>query len=252
MMDDAEGFCGHPVPASVGHNGGPPLTPYETVRDRVEDLHGECKLWLDGAKVETQEHADGIANLLAMLRAATKDTDSARKVEAEPFDLGKAEVQARYKPILTKAEQAEKACKAALAPWLKKKADEVEAEARSAREEAERKKRAAEEAMRASDATNLSAREAADALLKDAKKAATVASKAERQTATAGGFAGKAAGLRTTYKPKIEDAVVALRWAWGAYPEEMKGCALTLAVREVAAGKLEIPGFAIEKVTSVV
>lgn len=252
MNDIAEDFCGHELSPPIGHNSPPAPTPYEAARDRIEDLFGEATLWLDGAKVDSQDLADGIANLLTELRKAAKEADAARKVEAEPFDLGKAEVQARYKPILTKVEQAEKACKAAMAPWLKKKADEIEAAAKAAREAADRKKREAEEAIRATDASNLAARAAAEELVKAAKRADTAANKAERTTATAGGFAGKAAGLRTTYKPEIKDAVAALRWAWGAYPDDMKTCALMLATKEVAAGKREIPGFVIEKVTSVV
>lgn len=253
-MDIAEEFVGHELPPPVGHNNPPEPTPYEAARDRVEDLYGEATLWLDGAKVDSQELADGIANLLTELRKAAKEADGARKVEAEPFDLGKAEVQARYKPLLTKIEQAEKACKAAMAPWLTQKAAEIEAAAKAAREAADKKRREAEEAIRATDASNLAARAEAEAKLKDAKKAETVASKAERTTATAGGFAGKAAGLRTTYRPVFakDGEVEALRWAWKTYPEEMKGCALVLAAKEVAMGKREIPGFTIEKVTSVV
>lgn len=257
----AEGFCGHPVTASVGPasqevgaNNPPEPTPYEAARDRVNDLFGEASLWLDGAVVDSQELADGIGNLRSDILKARKAADEARKVENEPFDAGKAEVQARYNPLLKKADQATDACKAALKPWLDKKDAEIAAAAAVAREEADRKRREAEAAIRAADATNLAAREAAEALLKDAKKADTVASKAERATATAGGFAGKSAGLRTTWKARIADGqeVEALRWAWKTYPDEMKGCALTLAAREVAAGKHEIPGFVVEKFTSVV
>lgn len=246
-MDTAEQFVGHELPPAPGHNNPPEPTPYEIARDRVEDLYGEATLWLDGAKVDSQELADGIANLLSDLRKAWKAADEARKIENEPFDLGKAEVQARYNPLLKKAKQAEDACKAANEPWLKKKADEIEAAARAAREEADRKRREAEEAIRAADATNLAARNAAEELVKAAKKAETVANKAERTTAKAGGASGKSMGLRTTWKPVLTDAFRAAKHYWETDRQEIEGLLLVLAARDVASGKREIPGFEVQE-----
>ncbi len=249
---NAEAFCGHPLPPPQGHNTPPEPTAYELARDRIEDLWGEALLWMDGAKVDSQEMADGIANLLAELRKAEKDADAARKAEAEPFDLGKAEVQAKYRPLLTKTEQASKACKAAVAPWLQAKAEAIEAKAREAREEAERKTREAQEAIRAADVANLTERAAAEVLVKAAKRAESAAIKSARETATAGGFGGRAVGLRRTVKPKIVDEIAALRWAWKAYPENMLCTVLILAEKEIRAGKREIPGFDIQEEVSAV
>lgn len=254
MMDAkaAEGFCGHPVTASVGHNNPPEPTLYEAARDRVEDLYREASLWMDGAKVEDQDLADGIANLLSDLRKAWKAADDARKEENEPFDAGKAEVQARYNPLLKKAKQAEDACKAANEPWLLKKKAEVEAAAKAAREEADRKRREAEEAIRATDAANLAARAAAEALLKEAKRAETVANKAERTTAKAGGATGKSMGLRTTWKPVLTDSFSAAKHYWETDREQIEGLLLVLAARDVAEGKRTIPGFEVQETFSAV
>src|SRR5260221_116793 len=123
-----------------------------------DDLYGEASMWLDGATVDSQQLADGIANLLAELRKARKLAEDNRKVEKKPHDDAAAEVQSRYKPLLDKADLAAEACKKAVAPWLQKKADEIEAKAKAAREEADRQRQAAEAAIRASDAANLAER----------------------------------------------------------------------------------------------
>ena len=110
--------------AGIGHNGGPLPTAFEKAEAEVSKLYEEASLWLDGAKVDSQELADGIANLLNMLRAAEKSADTARKAEKEPhLEAGRA-VDAQYKPVLERAKLAADACKKALAPWLQK----VEAE----------------------------------------------------------------------------------------------------------------------------
>src|SRR5260221_163109 len=196
--------------AVAGGNNPPEPTPYEIAAAKVNDIYGEAALWLDGTVVENQETADGIANLLAELRKARKLAEETRKAEKEPHDKLAAEVQARFKPLLEKADLAAEACKRAVAPWLQKLAAEQERVARLARDEADRKQREAEDAIRATDAANLAERAAAEALVKDAKKANVVANKAERVTATAGGAFGKATGLRTVWIAILADAGAAL------------------------------------------
>ena len=251
-MSLAEQFAGRSLPRAIGDNGPPPPTPYEAARDTIEDLWGEASLWLDGAKVDSQELADGIGNLLAMLRKAAKDADAARRDENKPFDDGKAEVQARYKPILTKAEQAEKACKAALQPWLQKKADEIEAKARAAREEADRKRREAEAAIRAAGAADLAARAEAEAKIDAAKQADIMARKAANTTAKVGGLEGRSSGLRSTWKPELTDGVAAARHYWSTQRQEMETFLLILAAKDVAKGSRDIPGFEIKETRTVV
>ena len=54
------------------------------------------KNWLDGEPIASAEQADKVSLLLDMIRKAEKAADESRVKENEPFDLGKAEVQARY------------------------------------------------------------------------------------------------------------------------------------------------------------
>lgn len=231
--------------AVIGGNS-PPPTPYEIAQKAVEDIYSEASMWLDGATVDSQELADGIANLLAELRKARKLAEDTRKVEKKPHDDAAAEVQHRYKPLFDKADLAAEACKKAVAPWLKKLADQIERKAAEARAEADRQQQAAQDALRAADATNLAERAKAEALVTAVKKANTVANKAERQTATAGGAHGRAMGLRTVLVTRMTDKSAAAKHYWASAREEMTDFLQGLAERDVRAGKREIPGFTVE------
>ena len=118
--------------AKIGHN----LSPFEISKQAIEDLYEEAKQWLDGEPVSTEDQASALNTLQTRIREATKDAEKNRKEEAKPFDEGKAEVQARYKPILAKADEADSAVKAALKPYLLALAKKQEEDARKAREEA--------------------------------------------------------------------------------------------------------------------
>ena len=232
--------------ASIGGNMPPEPTPFEKADAEVSKLYDEAKLWLDGAKVDSQPLADGIANLLNMLRAAEKSADAARKAEKEPHDKAAKAVDAKFKPILEKAKLATDACKKALTPWLAHLEAEKAAKAEAARREAEEKRRAAEEAIRARDAANLEQTASAEALLKEAQKAERAASRAENDTAKAGhGALGRAVSLRTVHTPVMTDPRAAVLHYWTANRDEMVALLQTFAERDVRAGKREIPGFEI-------
>lgn len=232
---------------TIGHNQPPEPTPFELASQEVEKLYGEAKLWLDGEEVDRQEMADEISKLLNMIRAAKKTADTARKDEKKPFDDGAKEVQARYKPLLDKADLAADACKKALAPWLQKLQRESDELAERARQEAAEKARAAQEAIRNTQADNLAEREAAEALVKEAKDAETAANKASKATAKASGGVGRATSLRTTYTPVIIDPVLAASHYWKHAQKEIEELVLSLAKADVRAGVRNIPGIEIRE-----
>lgn len=243
-----------PVPvveAGIGHNLPPEPTPFERVEKRIGDLYGEAALWLDGAMVETQAHADGIGNLLNLIREAEREADEARKAENKAFDDGKAAVQKKYAPLIanTKTEKgktvlAAEACKKALAPYLAKLEAEKAEAARIAYEEAQAKRLAANEAMRASNAANLEQRAAAEVLVKEAARAEFVAKATGKDTATVGSI-GRAISLRTTYAPVMTSLTEATRHYYVSVPDEFRAFVQQLAERDVRAGRREIPGFTI-------
>lgn len=236
--------------AVIGHNM-PPMSPFEIAEKAVNDIYGECMLWLDGKTIDTKDLADGVGNLLTEIRKAEKLADDTRKSEKAELDERVKEIQARYNPLIGdtktvkgKTVLAATACKAALQPWLEAEAARVAEEARIAREEAERQRQEAEAALQGSTANNLAERAAAEELLAAAKKADAAANKVERQTATAGTF-GRAIGLRTTHTVEIDDPVTAARHVWEVAREEMLLFLTGWAERKVRLGKRSIPGFTI-------
>lgn len=223
--------------ATIGHNS----DAFTVARDTVNDALAEARLWLDGAAVADQDQADGLAGILDMLRKASKAADEARKLEAKPFDDGKAEVQARYKPLLTDADRAIDAVKAALAKWQAEQKRIADEAARIAREAADKAAREAAEARRAADLANLAEREAADAKLAEAERLAKAADKAEAAPVGAKGmFAARRTALVTTRVPvELIDGKAALQWAMRNVPDDLTEWLLQQAKRHKAG---DVPG----------
>lgn len=231
--------------ARIGHNQ-PPKTPFEEVVGAIDLLHTEASNWLDGEGVENQGQADAVSKLLDEARKAKKAADEARKVEAKPFDDGKAEVQARYKPLLAKADTIADLCKKVLAPFLaKQEAEKREAE-RIAREKAEAARDAAAKAYAEAKGTDLAAKEAAEKLIADAKRAEAEAAKAEKDKGAAKGGA-RAVTLRSVYTPVITDLKAAARHYWGRDRRSIEAAIMELAKRDVRNGIRTIPGVRVDE-----
>jgi len=230
--------------ATIGHNNPPEPTPFERAEAQIIALFDEAKNWLDGEGITSQAQADDVSKLLDMIRKAKKAADEARAEEKRPYDEAAKEVQERYKPLLTRCDLAADAAKKALAPYLAKIEAEKRAKAEAARREAEEKARAAQEAIRAAALTDLAAREKAEALIQDAKKADAAAKRAENDKAHAKG-GSRAVGLRTTYRPVMTDGREAARHYWIERRADVEAFFLSLAEKDVNAGKRSIPGFEI-------
>jgi len=227
-----------------GHNNPPQPTPYELSAQEITDLYAEAKLWLDGEKVTTQEQADALNTLADRIRKAGKLADDRRVEEAKPFDYGKKEVQARYKPIIEQADKAVDAVKAALKPYLLELERQQQEKARIAREEAEAARAAAMKAMQERDAANLEQAEAAEALVRASKQADLDAIKADNAKAHAKGE-GRAAHLRTVWRAKMTDPHKAAAWVWKERNAELVAFVQDLADKAVRSGVRSIPGFEI-------
>lgn len=238
----------------MGHNN-PPVeiesTPFEMSEVEIGDLYAEAKNWLDGEPVTTQAQADGLSKLIDDLRKAGKLADERRVEENKPFDDGKAEVQARYAPLIAdtksvkgKVPLAVDMAKKALAPWLQKLEDEKQAAAKKAREQADAKMKAAQDALRSSQVADLEKREAAEALIREAEKADAAATKAESSKAHATG-GSRAMGLRSVWRAEMTDARAAAAHYWVTRRGDVDAFFQGLADADVRAGKREIPGFMI-------
>jgi hypothetical protein len=227
---------------TIGHNNPPEPTPFEAITVHLDDLLIEARNWCDGEPIETQGQADAVNLLIEELRKGQKALDAARKDEAKPFDDGKAEIQARYNPILKKADIATDACKAALKPFLVALEAHKQAKADEARRIAREAQEAAQAASRAADTANLEAREAAEELIAKASAAEAQAKQAEGAKAHAKG-GERASGLRSYYRPELMDVTIAVKHFWKINPEAFEALVIDLAKKEVQSGKRQIPGF---------
>lgn len=232
----------------IGHNN-PPPTPFDAVEARTNDLYHEAKMWLDGDEVTSEEYAEQITTLLNMLRQTGKQAEEARTEEKAPhLEAGRA-VDAKYKPITGMIDKATKACKAAMAPWLKKKADILAAEQEEARAKAAAAQAKAQAVMQAAAQDDLQEREDAERAVDAAKEAEKQSSKLNNTRSTTKGAVGRAVGLRTYYEPELIDGTAAARHYWQTQTgrEAINELLMKLARQDVSAGKREIPGFIVHE-----
>lgn len=248
-----------PPERGIGDNGAPAPTPFEAIKTHIDDLYDEAVGFLDGEPIDSQGQAEAVGNLLNMIREAEKVADQARVQENGPFDAGKAEVQARYAPLIGntktvtgKTVRAADACKAALKPWLTKLEAARVADAQAKAAEAARLAEVAAAAVRETNAADLAGREQAEGMVKDAMRASRDAARADNDTAKVSGGYGRAASLRTTHTPVLMDGVIAARHYWETRRDEFEQFIIGLARTDVAAGKRAIPGFNVIEETKVV
>lgn len=220
-----------------------PAEPAVLFAEEVDDLLLEARNWLDGKPIENEQQAEAVSSLLNRLRRVAKDADEARKVEKKPHDEAGKAVQAKWTPIIGKAELATSTAKQALAPWLQKIEDDNRAKADAARAEAERMAALAREAHQRATG-NLEAQKDAERLLKAAKAAEKDAARAEKQKAHATG-GERAVGLRSVWTPTLTDSCAALRHYRERQPEDLKSWLVEQAERDVRSGARSIPGFTI-------
>lgn len=212
-------------------------------KEEVDDLLLEARNYLDGEPITSEEQAEAVSSLLNRLRRVAKDADEARKTEKKPHDDAAKAVQAKWTPIISKAELATTTAKQALAPWLRAVEEKQRAETEAARLEAERLAQVAVEA-RQQAAGDFQAAEDAERLIKVAAAAERDARKADRAKPLAKG-GERAIGLIDRYTPELTDPVEALKHYKAAQPDALKAWLQDQAEKDVRAGVRNIPGFTI-------
>ncbi len=216
-----------------------------TIFDEVENFLETC------ANATTQaidaERAGFLRKLQRDELALRKKIEAAHKVEKEPHLRAGQEVDAKYKPLLTKAAEAIKAVTTALTQFMETEDARLRAEARAAREAAEEAERRAaalaQEAAAQEDPFEAfdQGEEARRAEAEAAALARQVAAPVKVNVVSADG--GKAAGLRTVgWFVTVTDPSEFV----GHYAERMEVLDLCkkLAEREAKAtqGQAKIPG----------
>lgn len=221
-----------------------PAEPAVLFAEEIDDLMLEAKNWLDGEPIAHEQQAEAVSSLLNRARRVSKDADEARKVEKKPHDEAVKAVQAKWTPLIAKADLAATTAKQALAPWLVKVGEQQSAAADVARWEAERLAAIAAEAHR-NAAGNLEAAEDAERLLKAADAAKKDADRAGKAKAHATG-GERAIGLVDVFTPILTDPAEALRHYKASQPDALKAWLLDQAGRDVRAGARSLPGFTIQ------
>lgn len=210
-----------------GHNN-PPAE--ETFGLHIDELFALLSDTLAGGEVDSDEREAAIDAIADDFHKASKDADKARAAEKKPHDDAGKAVQAKWKPVIDKAERGKKACLDALTPYRVAKQRAKDEAARKAREEAEAKQLEAQAALRQSD--DLEARYQAEQDLEAAKKLAAVANRIDRS----------ATGLRTYWEAEIVDRKEALRHYLTRSPDEFVALIQRLADADARGTRAPVPG----------
>ncbi|MCW0235247.1 MAG: hypothetical protein OJJ21_16725 [Ferrovibrio sp.] len=226
---------------TVGHNN-PPPSPYDTIKQEIEDLFLEAKNWADGEPIADQKQADAVTELLELIADAMKRADEARKEEKRPLDEAVDEIQRRYNALIGKttkltgrAVMAKEALQTLLTPWRNKLEAERRAEAARLAKEAADAAAEAQAAMQASRG-NLEERDKAEELYQAAQDIARVAKRADKAATTK-------TGLRSVWSAVMVDEGAAMDWGYGLASERFRDLTQQIADEAVRSGMRKVPGF---------
>jgi hypothetical protein len=204
--------------ATFGSNA--PADPHKAFALHIDDLFEEATNFLDGEPIANQAQADAVSALLNRLRKASNDADEQRKVEKKPHDDAGAAIQARWKPLLSKADLAAQTCKRALAPFLEVQEAERRRAVEAAQEEARQKAEAARQAAEQARGDDLASQTTVRSLHLIADEANKAAAKAEKQKVQAKG-GERATTLRTRWVAEIVDRRAALNHYARIRPDDL-------------------------------
>lgn len=215
----------------------PNTLPSDPHKEAIDALFEEAKLWFEpDFKIATEAEAEGVEKLLKQSREAWTAADTERAGEKKPHDDAGKAVQARYKPILDRADRIGNVCKAVLKPWR----EALEAKRRAEAEEAAENARQA--TARAADAAaaagnDIGAQEIADQAAEDAARLTKNAARFERD-------AGKGLNLRKSFIPVVDDYTIAARHYWKEHPGRFAAVVDQLAAEDArkAGGPPAVPG----------
>ena len=228
-----------------------PKSAFDAIKADIDDLRDEAKLWLDGEPITTAAQAADVATLIDRLQKAWKAADEQRDKEKRPHTEAANAVQAKYKPLLDKANTAKEVAKKAQATWLVKLRDEQRRLADEAAAAALKQAEEARAAIAQANATaDLDARERAEEMVAEAKAMIAGADAAAKLKPQAkGADASRALGLKTVYEPEMEDSLIAMRHYW-VIPDrraEFEALMLDMARKDIRSGTRSIPGIKINE-----
>lgn len=226
---------------TAGHNQPPPE---ETFGMAIDDLYDEAKNFIDGTPIENQGQADAIGKIVSELKQIKKAADAARADEKRPHDDAAKAVQAKWKPLLEKADRAIDAATKPLTAFLVRQEEERRAEAQRLAQAAQDAAIEAQKAQQA--ASSLDDAERADELAKEAAKLDSAAKRTNKAKSNVAGV-NRAIGLRTYWACTVTDFGALLAYMKKARPDDLKAMLSEYAQKQVNAGARHIPGVLIEQ-----
>lgn len=244
-------------PVGIGHNRAP-------VKDMLSDAYEQLLTRADEliaastrapASIYNDEVQGKVGDLVKMIAAAIKKSESHRQSEKEPFLQAGREVDGFFRPVTDKLEREKKTLEGRIGVYLRAKAERErrarEETARLEREESDRRLREAQ----ALESANRKAE--ADTALQQAAEADAASAKAEKAAdakpadmARTRGDLGSLSTLRTALEVEVTDyALVPLEAIRAYIPRD----AIDKAVRAWARnGGREMPGCRIQEVQTAV
>ena len=193
-------------PPPAGHNNPPP---YDTEKHaelagRVDKFMSACDEVRAAGDVESEEHAQGLSDLIDGLRGLKKKVEAQKKADKEPHDAAGKVVVAAFSPLEERLDRATKAMLAVMQVWMDKKKAEAEAEkARKAAEAAAARKAAEDAAAKAAASGSIDAEIEAERLAKEAAKATKQAAKDVKVSVGSATGAGRTISTRTVRSAEI-------------------------------------------------
>lgn len=208
----------------IGANNPPPEVAFSM---EIDDLFAMVAA---AGEVTNEEQDAAMDGLLDDFRKVRKSVDQQRASEKKVHDEAGKAVQARYKPLLEKADRGADEIKRLLTPYRARVKAEKDAAAAKAREEAEALQKAAQEALQASD--DLEGRYDAEEQIKAAQKLTAQANRIDRT----------AKGTRTIWTATIDDRRAALNALLPKFPERFEALIQQMADEACRSGRPVIPG----------
>lgn len=227
------------APAKIGDN--LPPEPFDLISESIEDLLIEANNFLDGKEIETEEQEQAVASILTRLRREANAADDQRKAERKPHADAADAVQAKWNPLLGKADLAIATAKLALRTRLLKVEAAQRAAAEAAKQEAARQAEAAALARSTARPDDLAGQTTVRELERNAADAIKEAARSDKARPQAKG-GERAVGLRSRWSATVGDYKLFSRWAWINRRGEYLTFLDTLANAEARHGPRDIPG----------
>lgn len=120
-------------PAVMGHNASPPGDGIDEIRDRIDDLARDAERMIAAGGAQTKDAADHASDLANVLAELSAKADKAREAEKAPHLEAGRQVDAAWRPLITRATELKARLKAiVVTPFLARLEQERQAAAAAA------------------------------------------------------------------------------------------------------------------------